>query len=111
VGTVTLPKEQGVRLVWLPIGDNFIELIEPMDTKTRFARHLKENGEGFFHISVFAEDYDKEIKTLKEKGYKLEEESFVFLPGSKVKLAWLSPKQTKGAWIEIVDMASLPPSK
>lgn len=108
-GIITLPKEQGTKLVWLPIGDNVIELIEPTDTKTRFARHLREKGEGFFHISIFAEDYDTEIRRLKEKGYKLEEESFLFL-GSKARLAFLVPEQTKGVWIEIVDMASVPPA-
>jgi methylmalonyl-CoA epimerase len=109
IGVVTLPKEQGVRMVWLPIGDNFIELIEPVDEKSRFARSLKERGEGFFHISILAEDFEGEVKALKEKGYKLDEESFVFLPQfKKAKVTWLSPAQSKGAWIEIVDITTLP---
>ncbi|MBN1368011.1 MAG: VOC family protein [Dehalococcoidales bacterium] len=100
-------KKQGARLVWLPIGDNFIELIEPTDSNNRFARHLKEKGEGLFHLSIFAEDYDKEIAELKAKGYEVDEETFVFQKDSVAKLAFLSPNQTKGAWIEILDMASI----
>lgn len=107
LGVLTL-KEQGVKLVWLPIGDNVIELIEPIDDKTRFARHLQEKGEGFFHMSILAEDYDVEIKTLKEKGYKLEEDSFALLEGgSEGRMAFLVPEQAKGVWIEILDMKSI----
>jgi methylmalonyl-CoA epimerase len=109
IGIVTLPDEQGVKMVWLPIGDNFIELIEPVNDKSRFARSMKERGEGFFHISIIAEDFDDEVKTLKEKGYELDEETFVFLPQfKKARVAWLSPSETKGAWIEIVDATTLP---
>lgn len=103
IGVVTLKE---VKLVWLPLGDNFIELIEPVDNESRFAQHLREKGEGFFHISIFADDYEAEIKALKEKGYKLDEESFMFC-GVQAKLAFLSPEETKGAWIEIVDIAGM----
>jgi methylmalonyl-CoA/ethylmalonyl-CoA epimerase len=103
VGVVTTKE---VKLVWLPLGDNFIELMEPIDSENRFARHLEEKGEGFFHISIFADEYDTEIKALKEKGYELDEESFMF-GGVQARLAFLSPEQTKGAWIEIVDIAGM----
>jgi methylmalonyl-CoA/ethylmalonyl-CoA epimerase len=100
MGVITV---KDVRLVWLPLGDNFIELIEPLNNEGRFGRQLKEKGEGFFHISILAEDYDAEIKALMEKGYKMEEESLMF-GGIPAKLAFLSPEETKGAWIEIVDI-------
>lgn len=98
--------EQGTRLVWLPIGDNFIELIQPTKIGNRFARQLEERGEGLFHLSVFAEDYAREIALLRAKGYRLDEESFLFDKRDKdsiAHLAFLAPEQTHGAWIEIVD--------
>ena len=107
---VTL-EDLGVKIALLPIGDNFIELLEPIGTKGRFARHLKERGEGLFHLCIFVDEFDTEVKTLKRKGYKLEEETTAQLfPGYTVRLAWLSPRETKGVWIELSDMASLPPS-
>ena len=51
-------KDAGIRIVLLPIGDNSIELIEPSGTKSRFAQHLRERGEGLFHLSIFTEDFD-----------------------------------------------------
>lgn len=109
LGTIIL-KDLGVKLALLPIGDNFIELLEPISTKGRFARYLREKGEGLFHLSIFTEDFDAEVKALKEKGYKLEEEVTTQLfSGFNVRLAWLSPEETTGLWIELVDLASLPP--
>ena len=109
MGIVTL-RDLGVKLALLPIGDNFIELLEPIGTEGRFARHLREKGEGLFHLSIFTEEFDTEVKALKEKGYKFEEEATTQLfSGFNVRLAWLSPEETTGLWIELVDLASLPP--
>ncbi len=60
MGIVTI-KDVGVKMVLLSIGDNFIELIEPIGTENRFAKHLREKGESLFHLCVFAEDFDAEV--------------------------------------------------
>ena len=100
--------ENGVRLLSLPTGDTFIELIQPTSSENRFARFLKERGGGLFHLCIFVEDFDNEIKALKEKGFKLEEEMAHSFPGKPFRLAWLSPESTQGPWIELVDMAAVP---
>ena len=103
-------KDIGVKIALLPIEGALIELLEPIGTQNRFARHLQEKGEGLFHLSMFATNYDKEISVFREKGYHLEEECTAQLfKGHTVRLAWLSPEQTTGAWIEIVDIDTLPP--
>jgi methylmalonyl-CoA/ethylmalonyl-CoA epimerase len=109
LGIVTLPG-MGIKIVLLPIGDMFIELIEPIKKDGRFFKHLKERGEGLFHICIFADDFDSEVEKLKNKGYKVEEEGTPELfPGFTVRLAWLSPEETNGHWIEIADLSSMPP--
>jgi methylmalonyl-CoA/ethylmalonyl-CoA epimerase len=109
LGTVTL-SGMGIKIVLLPIGDTFIELVEPIKKEGRFFNHLKERGEGLFHICIFADNFDSEVEKLKNKGYKVEEEATPELfPGFTVRLAWLSPKETKGHWIEIADLSSMPP--
>lgn len=98
-------NDNRVKLGFLKIGDNIIELIEPTATGNRFAKHLKEKGEGLFHLSMYSDNYDLDIRTLKEKGYKLEEE----IVSPEVKMAWLSPENTGGIWIEVINSAGLPP--
>jgi methylmalonyl-CoA epimerase len=100
--------KNGVRLLSLPIGDTFIELIQPTSPKNRFAKFLRERGGGLFHICIFVEDFDKEVQALKEKGFKPEEEMANISPEHPFRLAWLSPKSTQGVWIELADMAAVP---
>lgn len=101
--------EHGLQVVLLPIGDSFIELIEPIGPESRFSRFLKERGEGLFHLSIFTEDFDAEVKSFKAKGFPVqEEEAKNLFPGYTVRLAWLPPEATRGHWIELVDAASVP---
>jgi methylmalonyl-CoA/ethylmalonyl-CoA epimerase len=111
-GIIKIP-EHGIKVALLPIGDRFIELIEPMENKngseSRFTKFLREKGEGLFHFSVLTDDYDAQVSILKGKGYNVVEEigTGVF-PGYELRLAWLQPEDTRGVWIELVDKASLP---
>jgi methylmalonyl-CoA/ethylmalonyl-CoA epimerase len=108
-GIIRLPDKEGVQLVLLRIGDNFIELIQPTNFQNREGRFLRERGEGLFHLSIFTESFDAEVKALKEKGFAVEEEEIKTLfPGYTLRLAWLPPKDTQGVWIELVDSASVP---
>ena len=43
-------SKNGVRLLSLPMGNTFIELIQPTRSDNRFAKFLKEKGEGLFHL-------------------------------------------------------------
>jgi methylmalonyl-CoA epimerase len=101
-------SENGVRLLSLPIGGTFIELIQPTRSGNRFARFLKERGGGLFHLCFFTDDFDKEVKAWKEKGYSVEEEMANSFPGHPFRLAWLPPKSTQGIWIELSDAAAIP---
>ena len=105
---VVEPKGKGLKLALLPMGDNSIELLQPAGPEDRVARHLQEKGEGLFHLSIFAEDYDTEIQTLKEKGYKVEECVEEMFEGAPMKFAFLSPEETAGVLIEIVDVTTVP---
>ena len=62
-------SENGVRLLSLPTGNTFIELIQPIRSENRFAHFLRERGGGLFHLCFFTDNFDKEVGTLKEKGF------------------------------------------
>lgn len=109
-GIVNIP-EKGLKVVLLAIGNNNIELLQPNGLQHRSAKFRKERGEGLFHITLESDDYDNDIKRLKEKGYAVEEEvTRSLFPGHAMRLAWLTPKSTDGIWIEIFDLASVPDS-
>lgn len=97
----------GVRLLSLPTGGTFIELIQPV-SENRFARFLRERGEGLFHLCFFTDDFDKEVAAWKEKGYNVEVEMAHSFPGYPFRLAWLPPDSNRGFWIELADEAAIP---
>jgi methylmalonyl-CoA/ethylmalonyl-CoA epimerase len=106
------PK-RGLQQVHFFIGNNFIELIQPIETgdgsKNRFAEFLKKRGEGLFHLAIFTDEFDKDVRALKEKGFAVEEtEAKDLYPGYTIRLAFLRPEETRGVWIEYVDSASHP---
>jgi methylmalonyl-CoA epimerase len=103
-------EENGVRLLSLPTGNTFIELIQPIRPDTRFFRYLEEKGEGLFHLSFSAEEFDKEIELWKAKGYSPEIETANIFPGRPFRLAWISPESAGGVWIELSDSAAIPES-
>jgi methylmalonyl-CoA epimerase len=105
---VTEDSEEGVKLLSLPIGDTFVELIQPTNPQNRFAKFLKERGEGLFHLSFLSEDYETEVAGLKKKGYTVEEQVVNAFPGSSFRQIWLRPEDTLGVWIELVEMNALP---
>ena len=88
-----------------------IELIEPnLDIDSRFARFLKERGEGVFGLSIFVDDFDKEVKTLREKGVTVELTTATIIdPEYPFRLGWVEAEEGHGAWIEIVDSEAVPP--
>ncbi|MFC1901429.1 VOC family protein [Chloroflexota bacterium] len=107
-GIVKVP-EDGLQVVIFPYGDISLELIEPIDHETRFSKFLKEKGEGLFHICIFTDDFDNEVRELREKGFTLQEEDAKGpFEDHRIRLVWLPPETTRGHWIELVDAASVP---
>ncbi|MGA2670255.1 MAG: VOC family protein [Dehalococcoidia bacterium] len=107
-GIVEIP-EKGVKVVLFQAGENAIELIEPTDPKSPEAETLRQRGEGLWHLSIFIDDFDSEVRALKAKGFPVKEEEIKSLfPGYTLRLAWLLPEDTRGVRIELVDAASDP---
>ncbi len=84
-----------------------IEIVQPKSEKDRYASLLKKNGDGVYGLSIFIDDFDEEVKKLKAKGVKLEEETFTDLP-FPLRLAWVPPSEGQGVWLELVDAQVLP---
>jgi catechol 2,3-dioxygenase-like lactoylglutathione lyase family enzyme len=109
-GIVT--RRPGVKLAMIaPTQGPRIEFLEPKGEKTRFSEFLERRGEGLFGICYFCDDYDNEMKALKEKGVRFEEETQKDLfPDYPFRVAWVPPEEIHtGIWIEFVDATALPP--
>ncbi len=101
-----------MRIAMLPaLEGSRIELIEPKSSSMkRHAEFLKKHGEGVMGLSGFVDDFDAEVKALREKGIAVEEEIQPSVhPGYALRLAWIPPEEGNGVWIELVDVKSLPP--
>jgi catechol 2,3-dioxygenase-like lactoylglutathione lyase family enzyme len=85
-----------------------IELIQPAQPGDRLRKKLQEHGDGVYGISVLIEDFDKEIRQLKEKGVAVEEEVISIFPDRPFRIAWVPPSEGQGVWLELVDAEALP---
>ena len=104
--------DSGLKFITLFRDNLRIELIEPIRANSRFDRFLKERGEGLFHINIFTDDFDAEVKALKEKGFVVEvEEKTATFPGYMLREAWLRPEDTRGVWIVLADARGIPESR
>jgi methylmalonyl-CoA epimerase len=101
-------EENGVRILSMPSGGTFVELMQPTREDNRMGRFLKERGEGLFHLCYFSDDFDNDVKAIKEKGFEVEEEVAHLSPEHPFRLAWIPPTSTTGLWIEIADKAAIP---
>jgi catechol 2,3-dioxygenase-like lactoylglutathione lyase family enzyme len=95
----------GARFAIFRYADTFIELIEPGGKEGDPAsRCLKERGEGNFHICFATDDYDAEVKALRNKGVTVEEYHLEgVIPGQTLREAYPSVKEMHGLWMNFVD--------
>jgi methylmalonyl-CoA/ethylmalonyl-CoA epimerase len=67
-------KVEGIKSVFLEVGDNFIELMEPidhLDMNNAVAKRLATKGEGVYHVALVVDDIVRETGKLKDKGVTL----------------------------------------
>jgi len=91
----------GLRVVFLDLGDGYFELLEPIEDGT-VARYLDANGPGIHHLALATEDVAAALDTAREHGVELiDEEPRPGAWGHEV--AFLHPKSTGGVLIEFVE--------
>jgi catechol 2,3-dioxygenase-like lactoylglutathione lyase family enzyme len=82
--TLEQPLGSGFKAARVPVGDSFLEFVQPVAEKGRFYEQFKERGEGFFSISVEVDDLDGAIAYLRGKGAKVSAAEPGIWPGSRV---------------------------
>jgi catechol 2,3-dioxygenase-like lactoylglutathione lyase family enzyme len=99
--TLDQPLGAGFKAARIPIGESFLELVQPVEEKGRFYEQFKERGEGFFSISVQVDDLDDAVTYLRGKGAKVSEPEPGIWPGSRV--ARVSRGSAHGVSLQLIE--------
>lgn len=95
-------EEQNVKVVFLPVGDTEIELLESTSPDGPIAKYIERKGEGMEHVAFRVENIEEALKTLKAKGVRLIDETPRMGAGG-AKIAFVHPKETFGVMIELCE--------
>ena len=97
-------EEQGVEAVLLDVGENHVELLQPLGPETPVGRYLAKRGAGIHHVAYQVQDIDAELERLRAEGVELIDQSpRTGIRGSRV--AFCHPRSTGGVLTEIVEPA------
>lgn len=92
---------EGVRVAFFDSGNCHIELLEPLDENGAVARFLQRRGEGIHHIALAVDDLSRAMRHIDQHmpGSLLDDSPREAAGGYKA--AFLHPKRTFGALIEL----------
>ncbi len=91
---------QGVRVAILPVGETWLELVEPTNPASAVARFLQRQGEGIHHICFEVDDLEATMTELKGHGMRLVDDK----PRQGVggaRIAFVHPSSTHGVLVEL----------
>ena len=89
-----------IKVVFFPIGESNLELIESSEKQGLVADFLSKRGEGIHHIALEVDDIKRTVEDLKSRGIKL---IWDIADGSRgAKIAFIHPCETGGILIEFV---------
>jgi methylmalonyl-CoA epimerase len=95
---VELPAQR-VRAVFLCVGDNRLELLEPLTPDCPLAQVLAKRGEGLLHVCLEVDDLERHLRRLEGEGVKLVDAHGWESPIGLV--AFLHPKWLHGVSVEL----------
>ncbi len=98
---VSRPLGSGFDVARLPVGDAFVELVQPVEERGRFAEQFRERGEGLFSISIEVDDLDGAVGYLRGKGARVSDPEPGIWPGSRV--ARVSQASTHGVSLQLIE--------
>jgi methylmalonyl-CoA/ethylmalonyl-CoA epimerase len=95
--------DQKVKVAGFNIGGSTVEYLEPMVPDSTIARYLEKKGTGIHHMAFRVRNLQKSLSELKEKGFRLIDESPRDGAEGK-KIAFIHPKSTNGILIELCQL-------
>jgi len=93
-----------VRVVFLPLGESRIELLEPLGSDSPIARHLERRGEGLHHVCLRVESLEAALETLEGQSIRPIEPRIRTGAGGH-RIAFIHPRDTGGVLVELAEAA------
>jgi methylmalonyl-CoA/ethylmalonyl-CoA epimerase len=93
-------KSEGVETSFFQIGDSKLELVAATNENSPISKYLSKNKQGLHHIAFDVEDIISEMARLKEKGFRLLNDTPKKGADNKL-ICFLHPKDTNGVLIEL----------
>ena len=95
------PLGAGFKVARLPIGESFVELVQPVERSGRFFEQVQERGEGLFSISLEVDDLDEAVGYLRGKGATVSDPEPSIWPNAR--LARVNAGSTHGVSIQLIE--------
>jgi len=95
------PLGAGFKVARLPIGDAFLELVQPVEKTGRFYEQFRQRGEGLFSISVEVQDLDEAVAFLRGNNVKVSDPEASIWPGAR--LARINHEYSHGVSIQVIE--------
>ncbi len=100
---IEVVEAQRVRIAFLSLGSENIELIEGTDEQSHIRKFIARRGEGIHHLCFQVANIEKSLKELKEKGVRLIDE--IPCQGAEgARVAFLHPASSHGVLIELKEI-------
>jgi methylmalonyl-CoA/ethylmalonyl-CoA epimerase len=92
---------RGVRVAMLAAGRNYLEIIQPVDESSPFARFIAERGQGLHHVALWSTDVAADVGKLRDFGVPLEDREP--RDGFTGRLSYLHASACEGVQLEVVE--------
>ena len=94
-------EHEGVKMAMLKLQDTTIEVMEPLNDNSPIKKFLTEKGEGIHHISICADDIEKDVENASNNGIKILGD---IRPGSYGRrITFIHPKSLHGVLMELCE--------
>ncbi len=92
---------RSVRVAMLAAGRSYLEVIQPVDESSPFARFIAERGQGLHHVALWSTDVAADVAKLRDLGVPLEDREP--RDGFTGRLSYLAASAFDGARLEVVE--------
>jgi methylmalonyl-CoA/ethylmalonyl-CoA epimerase len=92
---------RGVRAAMLAAGRSYLEVIQPVEESSPFARFIAERGQGLHHVALWSTDVGADVAKLRDLGVPLDDREP--RDGFTGRLSYLHASAFDGAQLEVVE--------